>query len=403
MRIRQGYLFSFEDALKFEPRSRLRIILDALDLDDVIDKLSHKTNVGPSGYSVYAKLCSLIAMRVYNMKTFTELVERLTVDPRFRYDCGFDPFGRVPSIATFSRFYNQVAASGILDYLFSKLVHTAEEMNLLDISAVAIDATKLKAYEKAKPRKDISNDGQSANWGSKLDTNGNQITWFGYKVHMAVDVKSELPLAIEVTSASVNDGKMAESILKHCQKNLTSKPQYYLMDAGYDHKAIYELVRNDYQAQAIIPLNHRRGKEPKAGFDFDGTPICSAGYRMVYWGASNGVNKFRCPHVLGKCDCPFGSSWCSSSNYGLVVKTRVKDDPRLFCTPHRGTANWQKLYNKRTAVERCFSRLKEHLGLEKGLNVRGFTKVLSHVYLCAITMIASVIALNITQKKLNAA
>ena len=110
MRIRQGYLFSFEDALKFEPRSRLRIILDALDLDDVIDKLSHKTNVGPSGYSVYAKLCSLIAMRVYNMKTFTELVERLTVDPRFRYDCGFDPFGRVPSIATFSRFYNQVAA-----------------------------------------------------------------------------------------------------------------------------------------------------------------------------------------------------------------------------------------------------------------------------------------------------
>ena len=107
---------------------------------------------------------------------------------------------------------------------------------------------------------------------ASLDTNGNQITWFGYKVHMAVDVKSELPLAIEVTSASVNDGKMAESILKHCQKNLTSKPQYYLMDAGYDHKAIYELVRNDYQAQAIIPLNHRRGKEPKVGLDFDGTP-----------------------------------------------------------------------------------------------------------------------------------
>jgi len=160
------------------------------------------------------------------MKTFTELVERLTVDPRFRYDCGFDPFGRVPSIATFSRFYNQVAASGILDDLSSKLVHTSEQMNPLDINAVANDSTTLKVYEMAKPRKDISNDGQSANWGSKLDTNGNQITWFGYKVHMAVDVKSELPLAIEVTSASVNDGKMAESILKHCQKNLTSKPQY---------------------------------------------------------------------------------------------------------------------------------------------------------------------------------
>jgi hypothetical protein len=28
------------------------------------------------------------------------------------------------------------------------------------------------------------------------------------------------------------------------------------MDAGYDQKSIYELIRKDYKAQAIIPLNH---------------------------------------------------------------------------------------------------------------------------------------------------
>nr|WP_054696360.1 hypothetical protein [Syntrophomonas palmitatica] len=136
---------------------------------------------------------------------------------------------------------------------------------------------------------------------------------------------------------------------------LSSKPQYYLMDAGYDHKAIYEIVRKDYKAQAIIPLNHRGAKEPPEGLDWDATPICSAGYRMVYWGGSKGVNKFRCPHIMGKCDCPFGSSWCSDSNYGMVIKTRARQDPRLFCTPHRGTTNWQSLYNKRTCVERSAS------------------------------------------------
>ena len=78
--------------------------------------------------------------------------------------------------------------------------------------------------------------------------------------------------------------------------------------------------------------------------------------------------------MLGKVDCPFGAAWCSSSNYGLVVKTKVKDDPRLFNTPHRGSSNWKQLYNQRTASERCFGRQKEHLGLDD-IRLRGIKKV----------------------------
>ncbi len=40
MNIRQGYIFSFEDAIKMQPRSRLEIVLDTLDFDDVITVLS---------------------------------------------------------------------------------------------------------------------------------------------------------------------------------------------------------------------------------------------------------------------------------------------------------------------------------------------------------------------------
>ena len=396
MNIRQGYVFSFEDAINLQPRSRLEIILATLDFDDVITVLSknNEKHRGPTGYLVEHKLKALIAMRVYNMATFTELVERLTHDPVLRYNCGFDVFGKVPSIATFSRFYEQLSQSEVLSELFNEQVKTAESMGLLDTSSIAIDASKVDANEKSVPRKNIKDDGQSANWGSKLDTNGNQITWFGYKLHIATDVKSELPVALSITPASTNDGIMAENILEECRNNLNSKPQYYLMDAGYDQKSIYELIRKNYKAQAIIPLNHRGAKEPPEGLDWDATPICSAGYRMTYWGGSNGVNKFRCPHVMGKCDCPFGSSWCSASNYGMVVKTRARQDSRLFTVPHRGTSNWKLLYNKRTGVERCFGRLKEHLGLETGLNVRGIKKVKTHAYLSVITMIASVVAIN---------
>ena len=400
MNIRQNCIFSFEDALKLQPKSKLERIITTLDLEPVLAKFSQadKSKVGPKPYPVYAMLNALIAMRIENISTFTQLVERLSYDPHLRYVCGFEPFGNAPSISSFSCFYSKLAASDCLESLFNSLVKQADEKMLLDLSAVAIDSSKVEAYEKSVPRKHVVQDGQSADWGVKRDTNGNQVKWFGYKLHIVTDVLSGLPIAIKVTPANVHDSSVVVELLELCSSDVHAKAYYYLMDSGYDDQDIYKLIRSKYKAQAIIPLNHRGAKQPKAGLDWDGTPICSAGYRMVYWGSCKGVNKFRCPHILGKCDCPYGSAWCSESNYGMVIKTRVKNDPRLFCTPHRGTQNWEKLYNMRTHSERCFSRFKENLGLETGLNVRKIKKVETHAYLCAITMIASVIAINEVNK-----
>lgn len=396
MDIRQTCIFSFEDALKMQPKSRLKIILDTLDFAPVIGKLSHSVSQkGPKSYPVNAMLNALVTMRIENINSFSKLVERLNNDPQLRYICGFEPFGDVPSISTFSRFYSRLADANCLELLFSSLVEQADQMGLLDTSSIAIDATKLNAYEKAIPRKKIVQNGYSADWGIKSDTNGNPIKWFGHKLHVAVDVKSELPLAISLTPASRADVEEATKLIKKGVPKLNEKPCYFLMDSGYDSLYIYTILRYQYHAQAIIPLNNRGAKQPKAGFDWNGTPVCSAGFPMTYWGYSNGVNKFRCPHITGKSNCPFGSAWCSNSNYGMVIKTRIKDDPRLFCTPHRGTTNWNKLYDKRTSSERCFSRLKENLGLETGLRLKGHKKVLTHAYLCCITMIAAVIAVNI--------
>lgn len=396
MNIRQGYIFSFEDALRIQPQSRLEKIINTLNLKPVLSKLNKpdKSKLGPKSYPVYAMLNALIAMRLENMNGFTQLVERLKYDAYLRYVCGFEAFGETPSISTFSRFYSRLVVQDCLKALFSSIVKQAEEMGLLDLNAVAIDSSKVETYEKAVPQKKIAQDGKSANWGIKSDTNGNPIKWFGYKLHIATDVKSGLPLALRVTPASNTDSSAVEELLEQTAENTSSKIHYYLMDSGYDQYSVYSLIKDKCQGQAIIALNNRSAKQPKAGLDWDGTPICSAGYRMSYWGSYQGENKFRCPHMLSKCDCPFGSAWCSESNYGMVVKTRTKDDPRLFCTPHRGTANWQKLYNLRTHSERCFSRFKKNLGLETGLTVGKIKKVETHAYLCAITMIAAVIAVN---------
>ncbi|WP_281244111.1 transposase [Halanaerobium salsuginis] len=60
-------------------------------------------------------------------------------------------------------------------------------------------------------------------------------------------------------------------------------------------------------------------------------------------------------------------------------------------TPHRDSRTWRKIYNKRTSVERTFSRLKEHLNLEN-LTVMGAKKVKTHLLLSSISLIATRIA-----------
>ena len=125
------------------------------------------------------------------------------------------------------------------------------------------------------------------------------------------------------------------------------------------------------------------------------TPKCLMGYPMVYWGCEKekGILKFRCPHVCGKVNCPNGSAWCSESNLGLIVKKKVEEDLRSFCTPRRGTREWEKLYNQRTSVERVFSRLKEHLAVNS-ICTQGIQKVTSHLFLCCIALLAGRIAVN---------
>jgi transposase len=388
--IQQQCLFSFDEIMKLQPETRLEKIFHTLDLSPIIDNFE-KSSLGPNGYSLAAKLRALFAMVIERIPNFTALTERLSQDPVFRFACGFPIASQAPSVSTFSRLFKAISENELLEQYFQQLVSQLRKQGTIDGNCVAIDATKLESRERAKPKKTIEQDGTQPDWGSKKDSHGNQITWFGWKVHLAVDCKSEMPLAVNLTPASRSDSMEALPLVEKVTAPLVKKdyPKHWTMDSGYDIKEIYATLYHEYNSQGIIPLNLRGAKMPPEGLDFNGTPICSGGYPMIYWGSDkNGCNKFRCPHVLGKVNCPHGLAWCSSSNYGLVVKTRVKDDPRRFNTPHRGSKNWTKIYNKRTSVERCFGRLKEYLSL-KNLNVRGFKKVKARVLLSCIAMLST--------------
>ena len=83
----------------------------------------------------------------------------------------------------------------------------------------------------------------------------------------------------------------------------------------------------------------------------------------------------------------------------LVVK--LKENPRYYGYPLRYTDAWKKQYDKRTPVERCFSRLKCYLNLDN-IRSKGIKKVKVHAILNCIALISGTIAIN-TMKSLSKA
>lgn len=169
-----------------------------------------KSEFGPKAHDPENLLWALLAKRLENVKYTKTLVERLKSDPVFRFTCGFPVASKTCSEASFSRFAKVSRDNSYsLEDILEELVVKAKELGIIDGEHIAIDASKLDSYDASVSKSEIVHDGEHPDWGSKRDTHGNQISWFGWKVHAAVDNKRELLIAVRVTPTSKNDGIIA--------------------------------------------------------------------------------------------------------------------------------------------------------------------------------------------------
>ena len=200
--------------------------------------------------------------------------------------------------------------------------------------------------------------------------------YFGYDLYMltASDSISDLPVFPLLGPASRHDshGFLYNwfSMKQHLPEAHVRK---VLLDSAHDAMAFYEYFR-DQGIQAYIDLNKKGGRPPIYKDDFtidgDGVPVCSRGFRMRRDGieTAKGRSKFKCPKIsfVGgsptcTCDHP-----CSDALYGRTIHLVLKDNPRLFNDPPRGSRKWKKEYNARTSSERCNKREKIDYKLESG-------------------------------------
>ena len=82
------------------------------------------------------------------------------------------------------------------------------------------------------------------------------VEWFGFKLHLVVDVKHEVVLAYKITDTKAGDGETLPAVLGQAQANLPAKR---IATLAYDKAADSEDVHKLLSDEGITPLIQMRG------------------------------------------------------------------------------------------------------------------------------------------------
>jgi hypothetical protein len=234
------------------------------------------------------------------------------------------------------------------------------------------------------------------------------VEWFGYKLHLLVDVRHELALAYRITEPAVGDNQMIEALLEQARGNL---PTGRIESLAYDKAADDEAVHRLLHAAGIKPLIENRalwksdlermlpGHTGRSNLVYDesGTLHCynkvsnpPVRHRMAYVGheAKRGTLKYRCPARHEGWTCPSDARCNEGLRYGVVARIKSELDLRRFPPIPRMTKQFERLYKGRTAVERVNARLKLYWGADDGnvIGARRFHAMASMVLLVHLAL-----------------
>jgi IS5 family transposase len=392
MHIIQSPLFDFEEYITKKSNDRLSLVLTVLPAEKLIIALEKEHWTGRKGYPVRGMWSAFIAGVLYDCHSIAEVARLLERNKDVRLVCGFSK-DNLPGEDALGRFLKKLLGQeGLLEECFASLVERLRQSLPGFGAKLAVDATDIEAYSNGHRKSPSDPD---AAWGVK-GAEGRErefYRWFGYKLHLVVDALYELPIAFMVTPANENDTTQMKPLLKRAGLDKPGcRPEAIIADKGYDSKDNCAAIFKDAQAAPIIPLVEKRGWESPDICNAKGTPTCSCGLEMVYWGRDGKYLKYRCPDVLGKakCRCRFP---CTASSYGYVLKLPVmKADPRRHVPVPHESKKWARLYRMRTAVERVNSRVKDLLGLRK-ITLRGIAKVTLRSLLSLLVMLAAAVSM----------
>lgn len=350
-------------------------VFSALDLSDIAED---HDGPGRPPYSRRAFVRAFIVKHLEEIKSVPRLIEFLDAHPILAEMCGFT-MGSLPDESQFYRFLNNTTNSLL------KQVHLTHNRKLIEQGAVTLDlfaidskpvmaATRhnnLKNPARSRDKKHKTRRNPQATLGyysyrKKTDGSKQFEFFWGYRTHVIVS-REGVPL-VEVTLPNTwTDAKVAQRLIRKLKRLYRfEKGAFFLADAAYDEKDVYDLIVEQMKSHAFIALNPRNTQKPKT-LGPHGAPICDAGLEMSFGGTwldgKKQRTKFRCPLKVDKDTaarynhtCP-ACKECFSQGaaYGCTKYLDVTNDARHKVA--RNSPVYRETYKQRIVVEQYFSRL----------------------------------------------
>jgi transposase, IS5 family len=349
-------------------------LLESPEIQRLIAELEATRWTGRPGYPIRTMIGIMLAKSLYTIPCWTRVLALIQEHAALRAALGCWTDDEVPSIDACYRFTAKLRKhKDMLDRCVSSVVKSLKDENPELGKHIAIDASDLPAYANGMRLKSKNGPERTpeeysdpdASWAhrSAISTRG-AGSFYGYRIHMAVCSKSDLPLAWRVETARDHETLSAAPLLDKLH-TLGIDPETAALDKGYDNNRVYA----DCSERGIAPVIPLR-KTPDVKKGKDKPPTCSHGtWRFAGADYRRGATKWRCPSG----QCQPSSKW-------------VKID-RLHPSIPRESLRWRKLYRGRAAVERAFGRLKNESGLTP-LRVRRIERVRLHADLTILTKLS---------------
>jgi len=358
---------------KVPPRSaaiELAGLLASPEIAALVRGLEETRWTGRPGYPIRSMVGMALAKSLHAIPTWTRTVR--LVSEHTALAAVVAPDGGVPSVYACYRFTAKLRAyDDVLQACIARVVAAVSTPG----AHVAIDASDMPAY--ANGQRFVSKGGRErerfsdpdATWGHRSAVSTRKGGGFyGYRLHMAVDTETDLPLAWRVESANAHESTMVAPLMDKLHA-VGIRPETVAMDKGYDIVRVHAET-TERGAVPIIPLREtpavKRGDHKPPAFEHGEWRFAGADYQRQ-------ATKWRCPTG----ECSPASRW-------------VKAD-RLHPLIPRETPRFRKLYKQRGAVEREFGRLKHDWALAP-LRVRRIDRVRLHADLTILAKLSCALA-----------
>jgi len=213
---------------------RLRDALSCLDdLEDAVCEPYRHDGAGRPPRNPLGILKALVVKRFRNIPSDRALYKRLWSDPELRELCDIEDYEKPYHPSQLTRF-RQRADSKRLERIMDGIIDGLRDAGAVKGEIVAYDATFIKAYSK-RDHKDDSNgySDQEARVGRA--GKGYRL---GYKLHLALDACSELPLAFMAAPANENEKKHAPKLLEKSVKASNGQTKVLVADSQYSSRKL---------------------------------------------------------------------------------------------------------------------------------------------------------------------